>query len=56
MIEEERLKKKNKKISVLVSTSVDKKLTEICDRMDRSKSGLIRLITLEWMDRMLKKG
>lgn len=56
MIEEQRLKKKNKKISVLVSTQMDNKLNEICDRMDRSKSGLIRLITLEWMERMLKKG
>ena len=52
MIEEQRLKKK--KVSVLFSLSTNEKLDEICNRMDRSKSGLIRLVTMEWMDRMLK--
>jgi predicted DNA-binding protein len=56
MIEEERLRKKKKKVSVLFSTSTNERLDILCDKMSRSKSGLIRLITLEWMDRMLKKG
>ncbi|MHB8137998.1 MAG: hypothetical protein ACYDGO_06360 [Smithellaceae bacterium] len=53
---EERLRKKKKKVSVLFFLSTNQKLDEICNRMNRSKSGLIRLITLEWMDRMIKKG
>jgi len=51
---EERLSKKKKKVSVLFSLSTNRKLDEICNRMDRSKSGLIRLITLEWIEKVIK--
>jgi len=56
MIEEERKRKKKKKVSVLFSTSTNEKLDILCDKMNRSKSNLLRLITLEFIDRMLKKG
>ena len=56
MIEDERRRKKKKKVSVLFSLQTNEKLEILCDKMNRSKSGLIRLVTLEFLDRMLNKG
>lgn len=50
MVEE----KLSKKISVLMSKSDFIKFNQICKKIDRPVSNCIRLITLEWMNRMLK--
>lgn len=50
MIEE----KLNKKVTVLFKKTTDQKLNEICRKMDRPKSNVIRLITTDWIDKILK--
>ncbi len=50
MIEE----KLSKKVTVLFTRTVDKKLDEICRKMDRSKSNLIRHIVQEWVEKTTK--
>ena len=50
MIEE----KLNRKVTVLFTRTTNNRLDEICKKMDRSKSNLIRLITIEWMSKVMK--
>jgi hypothetical protein len=51
MVIEEKL---NRKVTVLFSKTTDKKWNEICQRMNRPKSNLIRLITMEWIEKVMK--
>ena len=46
--------KLSRKITVLFSKNTDQKLNEICHKMDRSKSNLIRLVVSEWMGKIMK--
>jgi len=47
MIEE----KLSKKVTVLFTRTQNNELNEICRRMDRSKSNLLRLIIQNWIDK-----
>ncbi len=47
MIEE----KLSKKVTVLFTRKIDNKLNEICYRLDRSKSNLLRYIIQNWIEK-----
>ena len=47
MIEE----KLSKKVTVLFTRKTDNKLNEICHRLDRSKSNLLRYIIQNWIEK-----
>ena len=51
MLIEEKL---SKKVTVLFTRTTDNKLNEVCRKMDRSKSNLIRLVMMEWVGKMSK--
>lgn len=52
MIEE----KLSKRVTVLFSKTTDHKLNEICKRMNRPKSNLLRIITNEFIEKVMSKG
>lgn len=51
MIEE----KLNRKTTVLFSRSMYMKLNEVCKKVDRSHSNLIRYIVQEWIEKVFDK-
>jgi hypothetical protein len=46
--------KLSKKVTVLFTRTTNNKLNEICKKMDRPKSNLIRLVMNEWMSKVGK--
>jgi predicted transcriptional regulator len=46
--------KLSKKVTVLFKRTTNNRLDEICRKMDRSKSNLIRLVVSEWVEKVNK--
>jgi hypothetical protein len=44
------------KTTVLFTKSIDNKINEICRKIERPKSNLIRWIVQEWVNRVSEKG
>jgi hypothetical protein len=50
MIEE----KLSRKVTVLFPRTTDSKINEICRRLDRPKSNLIRWIVVDWVEKVVR--
>ena len=44
------------KVSVLFPKTTDNKINEICKRIERPKSNLIRYIVSDWVEKVIEKG
>jgi len=44
------------KVSVLFPKTTDNKINEICKRIERPKSNLIRYIVSDWVEKIIEKG